>query len=172
MAELTPRERLQPSLLDRLTDDEPQQGSEPRDRRVLSMRALRQGVLRDLAWLLNTTAMSALQDLSDFPHVARSVLNYGLPDTTGKTASGLDHTELERHLRDAICTFEPRILRNSVQVKAVSAAADGQHNRLVFELQGELWAQPVPERLFLRTELDLEMGKIVVSDYTQSGARA
>jgi hypothetical protein len=28
MAELTPRERLQPSLLDRLTDDEPDQSQE------------------------------------------------------------------------------------------------------------------------------------------------
>jgi len=55
MAELAPRERLQPSLLDRLTDDEPDQEVESRERRVLSVRGLREGVLRDLAWLLNTT---------------------------------------------------------------------------------------------------------------------
>ena len=36
MAELTPKERLQPSLLDRLTDDEPEQQQESRDKRVLS----------------------------------------------------------------------------------------------------------------------------------------
>ena len=54
MAELAPRERLQPSLLDRLSDDEPDNAVEPRERRVLSLRTLREGVLRDLAWLLNT----------------------------------------------------------------------------------------------------------------------
>ena len=41
MAELAPRERLQPSLLDRLTDDEPDQEVESRERRVLSVRGLR-----------------------------------------------------------------------------------------------------------------------------------
>ncbi|HJX53099.1 MAG TPA: type VI secretion system baseplate subunit TssE, partial [Polyangia bacterium] len=36
MAELTPKERLQPSLLDRLTDDDPGRATEPRESRVLS----------------------------------------------------------------------------------------------------------------------------------------
>ena len=54
MADLTPQERLQPSLLDRLTDSAPDTKRESRDRRVLSMRRLRSAVLRDLAWLLNT----------------------------------------------------------------------------------------------------------------------
>ncbi len=48
MAELTPQERLQPSLLDRLTDDRPQETRESRERRVLSMRQLRASVMRDL----------------------------------------------------------------------------------------------------------------------------
>ncbi len=166
MAELTPRERLQPSLLDRLTDDAPGESQEPRDRRVLSMRSLRQGVLRDLAWLLNTTNLGSMQDLSAYPETARSVLNYGLPDLTGKTASGLEIAELERRLRDAICDFEPRILRNTVAVRATSGGGDS-NNTLVFEVSGELWAQPVPERLFLRTELDLEVGEVRVADFAK-----
>ena len=52
MGELTSRERLQPSLLDRLSDDDREQVVEPRDKRVLSMRDLRKAVLRDLGWLL------------------------------------------------------------------------------------------------------------------------
>ena len=47
MAELTTRERLQPSLLDRLTDDAPQERVESRDKRVMSMRQLRTAVLRE-----------------------------------------------------------------------------------------------------------------------------
>lgn len=163
MAELTPRERLQPSLLDRLTDDEPGQRQESRERRVLSTRSLRQSVMRDLGWLLNTTALSSMQDLSAYPHAARSTINYGLPDLAGKTASGMDVTELERELREAVRAFEPRILPNSVSVRAVSAEGE-THNTLVFEVEGELWAQPVPERLFLRTELDLEVGAIRIAD--------
>ena len=56
MAELATKERLQPCLLDRLTDDEPEKSTESRDRRVFSLRQLRQAVLRDLSWLLNTPA--------------------------------------------------------------------------------------------------------------------
>jgi type VI secretion system protein ImpF len=36
MADLAPAERLQPSLLDRLTDDEPDKRVEGRDRSVIS----------------------------------------------------------------------------------------------------------------------------------------
>ena len=54
MAELTPKERLQPSLLDRLTDDAPAEKVESREQRVLSLTKLRQSVNRDLGWLLNT----------------------------------------------------------------------------------------------------------------------
>ena len=49
MPELTPQERLQPALLDRLTDEQPDHAQEPRERRVMSKSRLRQAVLRDLA---------------------------------------------------------------------------------------------------------------------------
>ena len=48
MAELTPLEKLQPCLLDRLTDDEPQKGEESRMQRVISAQRYRRGVLSDL----------------------------------------------------------------------------------------------------------------------------
>ena len=55
MAELTSLERLQPSLLDRLSDDDTEQAIEPRDQRILSMRGLRKAVLRDLLEALAVT---------------------------------------------------------------------------------------------------------------------
>lgn len=168
MAELTQQERLQPSLLDRLTDDEPDKEQESRDKRVLSMRRLRESVLRDLAWLLNATRLDALQNLDDYPFAAHSVVNYGMPDVTGLTASGVDVSSIERAVRDAIWDFEPRILRNTVRVTARTAPEEMTHNALAFDIEGELWAQPVPLRIYLKTELDLEMGEVRVTE--QSGA--
>ncbi|MEJ2426173.1 MAG: type VI secretion system baseplate subunit TssE, partial [Candidatus Thiodiazotropha sp.] len=49
----TKNQHLHPSLLDRLTDDEPEKSKESQDKRVMSMRRVRQSVLRDLSWLLN-----------------------------------------------------------------------------------------------------------------------
>lgn len=165
MAELTHQERLQPSLLDRLTDEEPDKRQEPRERRVLSMRSLRESVLRDLHWLLNANGLGSMQDLSDYPLVAHSVVNFGVPDLSGKTASGIDLAEVERRFRQAIWDFEPRILRDTLRVRAVAADDPAnRHNTLVFEIEGELWGQPMPERLYLKTELDLEVGEVKVSD--------
>lgn len=168
MAELTQQERLQPSLLDRLTDEEPQQEQESRDKRVLSMRRLRESVLRDLAWLLNATRMDTLQNLENHPLAAHSVVNYGMPDVTGMTASGMNLTAIERAVRDSIWDFEPRILRNTVRVTARKNPDEMTHNALTFDIEGELWAQPVPLRIYLKTELDLEIGEVKV---TESGAR-
>ena len=60
MAEQRPEERLQPALLDRLTDDEPDKKVEAREARVFTKRRLRQAVLRDLAWLFNATRLEAV----------------------------------------------------------------------------------------------------------------
>ena len=49
------RDRLQPVLLDRLTDKQPQSRQERAGAFLMSGKLLRDSVLRDLQWLLNTT---------------------------------------------------------------------------------------------------------------------
>ena len=168
MAELTQKERLQPSLLDRLIDDEPDKDVESRADRVLSLRQLRSAVLRDLAWLFNTSRLDALQDLTDYPEVKRSVLNYGIPDLTGHTASSIDTKDLERMLRQAVLEFEPRLLRDSLRIRLELNDDQMNHNAMTFNIEGQLWAQPAPLHILLRTELDLEAGDVRVSEATGS----
>lgn len=170
MAELAPRERLQPSLLDRLTDDEPEKTVESRERRVLSVRSLRESVLRDLAWLLNTTNLLSVSDFGKLPHLANSVLNYGMPDISGISVVGMNLADLERGIRQAIWDFEPRLIRASVTVKAV--ASEANHNKIMFEIEGDMWAQPYPERLYLKTELDMDRAAIRLTENTGSKAAA
>jgi type VI secretion system protein ImpF len=170
MAEqLTPQERLQPALLDRLTDDEPDKKLEPREHRVLSRSRMRQAVLRDLAWLFNSTKMESRATMARWPHVQRSVINFGLPALSGETASTLDIQDLERDIRQAILDFEPRILPESLEVKAlVELSALDHHNVIGIQIHGQLWAQPVPLELLIRTEIDLETGKVQISDMAPS----
>jgi type VI secretion system protein ImpF len=165
MAELTSLERLQPSLLDRLSDDDTEQAIEPRDQRILSMRGLRKAVLRDLGWLLNSISLGSFRDLSESPLVEQSVVNFGLPDLAGKTAAGLDREALGQRIRQAIWSFEPRILRDSLRVVPVApSGTPSSPNQMAFEIHGELWGQPLPERLYLKTELDLEAGEARIFD--------
>src|SRR5438552_3354667 len=160
MAELTPKERLQPSLLDRLTDNEPELRQESRDKRILSPSRLRESVRRDLTWLFNTPNLATVMDLDKFPQVAESVLNFGLPSLAGRTTSSIDVPAMERLLRQAIWIFEPRLLKSSIRVRLVADQALMSHNALSFYIEAELWAQPIPLRLFLKTEIDLEDGNV------------
>jgi type VI secretion system protein ImpF len=164
MAELTPKERLQPSLLDRLTDNEPDRNVEGREQRVLSPARLRESVRRDLSWLFNSINLAAVQDLENYPQVERSTLNYGIPDLSGKTASTVHAPTLEKVLRQAIWEFEPRLLKKSVRVKVVQNSESYGSNAITILIEAELWAQPLPLRLFLRTDLDLETGQVNVTE--------
>jgi type VI secretion system protein ImpF len=158
------RDRLQPALLDRITDDAPQQRQEADDRRVMSKSQLRQAVLRDLGWLFN--AVQPLAAEAELPAgVAASVLNFGLPPLSGLLASKVDVNDLERSIRDAILRFEPRILPDTLKVQALAPSSVlDTHNVIEFEIRGHLWSQPVPLEILLRTHLDLEAGQMEVRD--------
>lgn len=164
MAELTTKERLQPSLLDRLTDNNPDQKAESREARVMTESQLRECVRRDLSWLLNTTHMAAVQELEPESEVSRSVVNFGICDLAGQTLSGVDRVALERLIRESIWYFEPRLLRESVRLEIISDDKRMGQNSLLFDIQAELWAQPVPVPLYLRTEIDLENGSVKVEE--------
>ena len=167
MAELTPKERLQPSLLDRLTDDEPDQLQESREKRVLSMSRLRDYVLRDLAWLFNADApLESDDDMERYPFAARSVINFGIPPLAGLTIRILDLNMLENLLRQSVIDFEPRIL-GIVCASGQSDRCTVSHNALTFEIEGELWGQPLPQQLYLKTEIDLESGQVKIEEETR-----
>lgn len=166
MAELSTTERLQPALLDRLIDDDPKNPLESRDRRLLSMRQLRAAVLRDLTWLLNTPCRTPDDEIHDFPLVARSVLNYGLPSMAGMTASSARAARLEAGIREAVEAFEPRVVPGTLHVRVGAAEDHAAHRSLIFEISGEVCPLPVPEAMYVRTEVDLETGKCELKERT------
>ncbi|HAV64556.1 MAG TPA: type VI secretion system baseplate subunit TssE [Verrucomicrobiales bacterium] len=162
MADLTPVERLQPCLLDRLTDDEPEAKEEGRSQRVISHQRYRRGVLRDLEWLFNSNSYLQIEgaedfNLRDFPEAWRSVINYGTRQLTGMAAP--DMRRLQTDLMEALEVFEPRISARSL---SIHAAMD--RNIVSFEIEGDLWANPLPEQLHVKTSVDLETGLSVLGD--------
>lgn len=158
------RDRLQPALLDRLTDNAPDSRTESEDRRVMSKPQMRQAVLRDLTWLFNSVQPLG-RDTERFPELAGTVLNFGLPPLSGQTASKVHIESLEKTIRQAIERFEPRILPGSVRVRAIETVdVMDTHNVIEFEIHGQLWAQPVPLEILLRTQLDLEAGQVKVHE--------
>ena len=170
MSGLQGRERLQPSLLDRLMDNEPTRLTDPPDSQVLTAAQLRQAVLRDLAALLNTSNLATIEDLSGTPLIAKSTLNYGIPGFTGMLDSSARTGSLEKELADAIRAFEPRIRPETLRVRARGTRGDSAVPALVFQIEGELWAQPVPINLFLETTIEIETRVAVVTELRAKSA--
>lgn len=146
--------KLLPSLFDRLVL-EPDAGE-----RALDSEQLLQHVIRDLEDLIATGRLPDSEGLVDHPEVARSVLNYGIPDIVGRRLNDEARRFLEVSLREAIRTFEPRIDAKSLQVRVQAGAGAKQHG-LSFVIRGEVWGQPFSLPLYLRTEVDLETGAIL-----------
>ena len=163
MTQIT-RDRLQPALLDRLTDDDPFHRVEAEERRVMTKSQLRQAVLRDLGWLFN--AIQPLGKATEaYARVGDSVLNFGLPALSGQLASRIDVHLLEKQIRQAILRFEPRILPDTLEVRAIETqSVMDTHNVIEFDIRGHLWSQPVPLEILLRTQMDLEAGQVEVRE--------
>lgn len=160
MAEIKPSEKLLPCLLDRLTDNEPNKQQESRKERVMNIRKYRSAVLRDISWLLNAYANAELTDLDEYAELPSSVLNFGVRNVAGMAVSNLDADEMEYQLTEALRRFEPRIIPNTISITMTTDPEEMSNRSLFFEIRGDLWSQPIPESLFIKTQLDLETGKV------------
>ena len=164
MSQWSLKERLQPSLLDRLTDLRPDQTKESHADQFLSQQDLKRAVIRDLGFLLNSVNYETVTDLEHVPDVQHSVLNYGVPELSGHMFSEGEIADLERAVRRAILEYEPRIIRNSLKVKVKSNQEEMSHNSLIFEIEGAIFGQPAPFQVMLLSNLDLETGNFGVSE--------
>lgn len=152
-------ERLQPSLLDRLTDQEPGETRERREDRVIDLRQLREIIQRDLSWLLNTADNSAWIDPQRYPHVASSVLNYGIREVAGDYSTAERAEKIRKSIAEAIRVFEPRIHPGSVDVQ-MRSDQDNRTTLITFDIRADMWAQPMPMELYLRSEVDVTTGEL------------
>jgi type VI secretion system protein ImpF len=168
-----------PYLLDRLTNDNPQSKQESLGNRTWTLRQTRQAVIRDLGFLLNSTCRPVADNLDEFPEVSKSVLNYGLPDLCGRTASGMSPQQLERMITQVIQRYEPRLMKGTLSVRVIDAGEVGagaggnpnptssvRPNAVVLEIRGEIWNSPMPDALYLKTEVDLETGQCELKEKT------
>ena len=174
MAGLTAQERLQPSLLDRLTDGEATSSKESLEAKVLNKQQLRAAVLRDLSFLFNTTRAEPDPDRGDprevsawkeAPAARQSVLNYGIPALSGISMSRQQFARLELAFKQAILLYEPRIDPRTLAVQVDKGSGfNFQHNSLRLIIKGQMWNQPVPLELLLSADVDVETGLAAVRD--------
>lgn len=153
--------QFMPVLLDRLTDEFPDHRTEVR-KLGISRTDYYNAVIRDLSWLLNSTQFESQDSLTLPPRVRNTTLNYGLAPISGRRYSELDLPDIAKSIQQAIATFEPRILADTISVAPFHDPVSQAHNLAVFEISAKLWFDPAPIDLYVRTELDMEAGHAIV----------
>ena len=143
------------------TRNERNLAAEPAEQRQISIRRLRELVCRDLAVLLNSTSLDTSLDLNAMPLVQRSVLNFGLPSYVGQSPRSLELRQVARDVEEVIRRFEPRLAE--VRVVPDTAGDDDEH-QINLRIDAQLWSQPAPQRLVLRTRICTDSGEVFVSD--------
>ena len=102
---------------------------------------------RDLEWLLNTRRTPEAAD-EEFPEVAKSVYNYGLPDLNALNwESSRDRNAPGAHGEEALHIFEPRL--RGIQVVPLEPVAGSPHV-MRFQIEGLLEMDPSPGAHLLR----------------------
>ena len=149
------------SVLDRLIDDDPRNSSEAPPTRAQSVRMLRDGVRRDLEWLLNTRQV-AFPPPESLRELGRSAYVYGLPDFTSlNLATAAAETKITRQLQAALKFFEPRLARVRL-VPLEPLAAKTRTFR--FRIEALLLMDPAPEHISFDTVLQLTTNQYEVQN--------
>lgn len=150
MATLIADRTVRLSVLDRLIDENPRVAADPPITWDESVRRLKNAVLRDLEWLLNTRRIIAPAP-EVYPEVQRSLYHYGLPDVTSVSRdSPTAVRQLVQQMEECIKLFEPRL--DTIRVYVAEKAKDQRDLRFVIEAM--LRMEPNPERVVFDTILE------------------
>jgi len=151
---------VQPSLLDRLTDDDWRSAADRTTTYAESLRAFKLGVQRDLEWLLNTrrTPDEPPEELSE---LARSLYVYGIPDVTSLSRDSRPaRLKLVKQVEEALEIFEPRL--SNVLISLVEGDAENNRRELRFVVEATLHLDPTPEQVVFDTVLQFSSGQYSV----------
>ena len=159
MPDWTDEEPVTLSVVDRITLDH--SGFRGRGGTVAQ---LKQFVFRDLTVLLNTKFRE--RDIpQDFEHSRNSLLAYGIPDFTHLSPDNVGEIRtLERAIRDAIRTFEPRLKDVTVEFQLPPKGEKNGPSALHYRVTALLLIKPEPEPIQFDTVLHPETKKIEVTE--------
>jgi type VI secretion system protein ImpF len=154
---------VQPSLLDRLTDEERDRPMDASLTREESERRFRLSVQRDVEWLLNTRRTMEPAPL-ERQQLRHSVYDYGLPDTIGVSmATPAGREALRLSMQETIARFEPRL--GDVRVRLMEGTTPSAP-QVRFVVEALLRMDPSPEQVVFDTVFEVSSGEYAVGAAT------
>ncbi len=147
------------SLMERLTDLQPDSQQEAVSSSWQNMRELKASLCRDLASLLNTRRAEEPVDPA-YEHARNSLLSFGVADFTSyNLMNGIEQELVRRSIERAIRQFEPRLSNVTVVMEQV----DSVRPVLRFQIDAVLTLQPASETLLFDVTLHRDSRRIAVS---------
>jgi type VI secretion system protein ImpF len=120
---------------------------------------LRRHLSQDMASLMNTISLDASVDLTDYPYIQKSIINYGFSDLSALSDKAFATGEMARFIRDTLIRHEPRLIPGTIEIN-VNRDAESVTQRLTFDISADMVASPVDVPLDFVAEVDLGAGKI------------
>lgn len=130
-----------------------------------SEHVIREQIRDDIATLFGTVHIEAVHDLSDLPHMRKSVVNYGFIDLTAAKTGTPNNSALAQAVRRTLIAHEPRIIPQTLDVQMQQSAKDEDH-KIAVTFAGEMQADPVDVAVEFEASVDLGAGRLDLTDKT------
>ncbi|MCK0195928.1 type VI secretion system baseplate subunit TssE [Ancylobacter sp. 6x-1] len=130
-------------------------------RGAVNEQVLMSEILRDLETLLNTVQMGSTQNLEGCDEVARSILNFGLPDLVHRTVEEDAISEIVGEIETAIRRYEPRVRARTLDVRR-DTTLDAEDMKIRFLLSAEIVLDERNIPVEFVADIATDSGKITV----------
>ena len=150
------------SIMDRLTDLEPDSKKEARTSFWEEIRELKASLCRDIAAVLNTRRAERDFD-PGYEEATNSLLTFGVVDFTSyNLLNGIEQEQVRRSIEHAIRQFEPRLARVTVSMEEPNSLKP----MLRFQISALLRIDSIAESFVFDVTLPRDSRRIAVSGAT------
>ena len=123
---------------------------------------LRREVATDLEALMNTVALESAEDIEEFDHVRKSILNFGLPDLVHRSIDEISVDNIVGELEAVLMAFEPRLDRGSIQASR-DRSVDAHELKVRFVVRADLRCEPVNVPVEFVADVEVDGSNIQIS---------
>jgi type VI secretion system protein ImpF len=85
-----------------------------------------------------------------------------MPSLAGRSARSADPQQIAATIQSAVQRFEPRL--SHVRVTPEMGEEGNETHVLAFRIDAQLWGQPMPQQLVLRTSIDIDSGNVSLAE--------
>ena len=131
-------------------------------RAAITEKALREELSLDLEALMNCVSMDSTVNLTDFPAVSKSILNFGFPDIAHRSIDELAASDIDSEIEAVLRRYEPRLVPGTVRV-ARDKNIDPAALKIRYLVHGDLMCEPLNVPIDFVADVEVNTGKFRIN---------